>query len=139
MNTINLTGNICNDIELKSTNTGKSVVTLNLAVKRPFTKDTTDFIPLVLWDKNAEYLNNYARKGSKIAVSGKLTTRKYQDKNGYNKTVFEVVADIVEVIEGWNTAQAAYDPAVDQTPNQASTAPVEPNFEPIDTEDDLPF
>ena len=139
MNNINLTGNICNEIELKSTTTGKSVVTLNLAVKRPFTKDTTDFIPVVVWDKNAEYLNNYARKGSKIAVSGKLTTRKYQDKNGYNKTVFEVVADIVEVIEGWNTAQGAYDPAVDQEPTSTFTKPVEPNFEPIDTDDDLPF
>ena len=74
MNNINLTGNICNEIELKSTTTGKSVVTLNLAVKRPFTKDTTDFIPLVVWDKNAEYLNNYARKGCRIGVTGKLTS-----------------------------------------------------------------
>lgn len=139
MNTINLTGNICNDLELKATTIGKSVLTFNLAVKRPFAKDTTDFIPVVAWDKNAEYLSNYGRKGSKIAVSGKLTTRKYQDKSGVNRTVFEVVADTVEVIEGWNNEQGTYDPAVDREPTPTFTKPVEPNFEPINTEDDLPF
>jgi single-strand DNA-binding protein len=74
MNSINLTGNICNDLEVKSTQSGKSVLSFNLAVKRPFTKDTTDFIPVVVWDQGAEYLGKYGRKGSRVAVSGKLTT-----------------------------------------------------------------
>lgn len=139
MNTINLTGNICNDLELKATTIGKSVLTFNLAVKRPFTKDTTDFFPVVAWDKNAEYLSNYGRKGSRVGVTGKLTTRKYQDKNGYNKTVFEVVCDTVEILDSKNDAQDTYDPAVDQDPTKTFTKPVEPNFEPINTDDDLPF
>lgn len=139
MNSINLTGNICNEIELKSTTTGKSVVTFNLAVKRPFAKDTTDFIPLVVWDKNAEYLHNYGRKGSKIAVSGKLTTREYKDNNGYNRKVFEVVADNVEILDSRTDAQGAYDPLVDQEPTPTFTKPVEPKFEELSTDDDLPF
>jgi single-strand DNA-binding protein len=139
MNTINLIGNICQDIELKQTTTGKSVVTFNLAVKRPFTKDTTDFIPIVVWDKTAEFLNNYAGKGSKVAVSGKLTTRKYQDKSGSNRTVFEVVADSVEILDGRNDAQGAYDPSVDQEPTSTYTKPVQPKFEELSTDDDLPF
>jgi single-strand DNA-binding protein len=128
MNSINLTGNICNDLELKSTQSGKSVITLNLAVKRPFAKDTTDFIPLVVWDKNAEYLSRYARKGSKIAVSGKLTTRKYQDKDGNNRTAFEVVCDAVElmdIIKGEVTA--------------TNTIPKDANLETVDPDGDLPF
>jgi single-strand DNA-binding protein len=128
MNSINLTGNICNDLELKSTQSGKSVITLNLAVKRPFAKDTTDFIPLVVWDKNAEYLSRYARKGSKIAVSGKLTTRKYQDKDGNNRTAFEVVCDAVElmdIIKGEVTA--------------TNTMPKDANLETVDPDGDLPF
>ena len=60
MNVINLTGNICKDIEVKQTQNGKAVTTIDLAVKRPFTKDTTDFIPLVVWEKNAEYFENRA-------------------------------------------------------------------------------
>lgn len=137
MNTINLIGNICQDIELKQTTTGKSVVTFNLAVKRPFTKDTTDFIPIVVWDKTAEFLNNYAGKGSKVAVSGKLTTRKYQDKSGSNRTVFEVVADTVDLLDSRNDAQGAYDPAVDQEPTPTYTKPVQPKFEELYTDDDL--
>ena len=125
MNTINLTGNVCNDIELKNTPSGKAVVSLNLAVKRPYSKDTTDFIPLVCWDKSAEYLSRYARKGSKIAVSGKLTTRKYQDKDGHNRTAFEVVCDSVEILDSKGETQG--------------TIPQDANLETIDVEDGLPF
>ena len=125
MNSVNFTGNVCNDIELKNTPSGKAVVSLNLAVKRPYSKDTTDFIPLVCWDKSAEYLSRYARKGSKIAVSGKLTTRKYQDKDGHNRTAFEVVCDSVEILDSKGDAQG--------------TMPQDANLETIDVEDGLPF
>lgn len=130
MNNINLTGNICNDLELKSTNTGKSVLTFNLAVKRPFTKDTTDFIPLVVWEKNADYLSRYGKKGSRIAVSGKLTTRKYQDSNGNNRTAFEVVCDSVEIMDSKGATQED---------SARSSAPIEPHYEDLKTDDDLPF
>lgn len=108
MNSINLIGNICQDVELKQTNSGKSVVQFNLAVKRPFTKDTTDFIPVVIWNQPAEYIARYAHKGTKIAVSGKLTTRIYEDKNGNKRTAFEVVADSAEICESAreNTTEA---------------------------------
>ena len=139
MNTINLTGNICNDLELKSTQSGKSVITFNLAVKRPFTKDTTDFIPMVAWEKNAEYLSRYGKKGSRVAVSGKLTTRKYQDKDGNNRTAFEVVCDNVELMNGTDVSQGAGTYTADQTSIPTSNASVEPNFEAVDTSSDLPF
>lgn len=109
MNSINLIGNICQDVELKTTQSGKTVVQFNLAVNRPFTKDITDFIPVVVWNQPAEYLARYARKGTKIAVSGKLTTRKYEDKNGNNRVAYEVVADSAEICEarGENSASVA--------------------------------
>ena len=99
MNSINLIGNICNDLELKSTTNGKYVCSFNLAVKRPFTKDTTDFISVVVWDKKAEILSKYANKGSKIGVVGSLTTRKYTDKDGKDQNVFEVVANDVFLLD----------------------------------------
>lgn len=131
MNNINLTGNICNDLELKYTQSGKSVLTFNLAVKRPFTKDTTDFIPLVVWEKNADYLSRYGKKGSRIAVSGKLTTRKYQDSNGNNRTAFEVVCDSVEIMDSKGATQE------DSAPSFSPRS--EPNYEELKTDDDLPF
>lgn len=98
MNSINLIGNISNDIELKKTPNGKSVCAFNVAVKRPFTSETTDFIPVVCWDKQAENVSKYAFKGARIGVTGVLTTRKYQDKNGNNRTVYEVKADNVQFL-----------------------------------------
>lgn len=138
MNTINLTGNICNDLELKTTQTGKSVTQCNLAVKRPFSTDVTDFIPLVIWNQPAEYLCKYAKKGSKIAVSGKLTTRKYQDKDGNNRTAFEVVCDAVEILDSRTSGeQAQANGTENQQPTFNASAPAE--FTTIGPDDDLPF
>ncbi len=144
MNSINLIGNICNDVELKQTNSGKSVVQFNLAVNRPFTKDITDFIPVVVWNQPAEYLSRYARKGTKIAVSGKLTTRKYEDKNGNNRVAYEVVADSAEICEprGENSASVGTNASAPTNyipdaykPNQTAQT----SFELVEQDDDLPF
>ena len=129
MNTICITGNICNDVELKQTPNGKTVVTINLAVKRPFTRETTDFIPLVAWDKQAELLKNYTRKGSKIGVSGTLTTREWKDTSGQNRKLFEVVVNAIDLLDGKSA----------EVPNQDNKPHVVPNFEAVDTNQDLPF
>lgn len=147
MNSINLTGNICHDLELKQTNSGKSVINFNLAVKRPYSKDTTDFIPVVVWEQPAEYLSKYAHKGSKIAISGKLTSRNYEDNNGNKRTAFEVLADTVEICEtaGKNDTQGAentnagkYIPDAYSQPQMNFTAQ-SPQFEEIPNDENLPF
>ena len=138
MNSINLTGNICNELEIKQTNSGKSVMSFNLAVKRPFTKDTTDFIPVIVWEQSAEYLAKYGKKGSKVAVSGKLTTRKWQDKDGNNRTAFEVVGDTVELMDSKNDAQGPGAANPNTYIPDAYKPTTEPKFEDV-TDDDLPF
>jgi single-strand DNA-binding protein len=148
MNSINLIGNICNDVELKQTNSGKSVVQFNLAVNRPFTKDVTDFIPVVVWNQPAEYLARYARKGTKIAVSGKLTTRKYEDKNGNNRVAYEVVADSAEICDSkgeispsvaTSEAPKASAPATYIPDAYKANASSQASFEDVDSSEDLPF
>ena len=138
MNTINLTGNICNDLEVKQTQTGKAVLSFNLAVKRPFTKDTTDFFPMVAWGQSAEYLGNYGHKGSKVAVSGKLTTRKYQDKDGNNRTAYEIVCDTVELLDSKNEYQGAQDAGAMPYIPDAYKVPKSANFEDV-VDEDVPF
>jgi single-strand DNA-binding protein len=138
MNSINIIGNICNDLEVKTTQSGKSVLSFNIAVKRPFTKDVTDFIPCIVWNQSAEYLSKYGKKGSRCAVSGKLTTRKYQDKNGNNRTAFEVVADTVELVDGKNDAQGANDGGGAYVPDAYKAADTA-NYEEVSVDDDLPF
>lgn len=144
MNSINLIGNICGDLELKQTNSGKSVTQFNLAVKRPFSKETTDFIPIVCYEQPAEYLSRYAHKGTKVAVTGKLISRNYEDKNGNKRTAFEVVADVAEICESResNTDKpqpSTYIPSAYTQPQMNLTTANSQNFEPIPDGQDLPF
>lgn len=132
MNSCCFVGRLTNDPELKKTSNDVSVCSFRLAVNRPRVKDTTDFIDFVAWRGSAEYLTKYARKGSLVAVSGALTSRNYEDKQGNKRTAFEVVADNVTLCE---------------SKTKEATASVEPtyatqnaDFEVItDSGDDLPF
>ena len=129
MNSINLIGNICNDLELKSTSNGKYVCSFSLAVKRPHVKDTTDFLNVVVWNQSAEYLSKYAHKGDRISVSGVLTSRNYEDKNGNKRTAFEVVSNDVSVLERRKSSE---EKTVSDNLQNA-------NFVEIDPEGELPF
>ena len=130
MNSICLIGNICNDVELKVTPTGKSVCSFTLAVHRPYTKDTTDFFNVVCWDKQAESLSQHCKKGTQIGVTGMLTSRKYTDKDGNNRTVIEISANSVDFI-GKKTAEP--------TTEQTSGAQDEGTFEELTDDEILPF
>lgn len=116
MNAVNLTGRLTNDVELKTTQNGKSVCSYTLAVNRPKVKDTTDFIVCVTWNQGAEYLANYAHKGDKVGVTGVLTSRKWQDKDGNNRVSFEVVTDTVEILS--NASNSASSCQAANTPNR---------------------
>lgn len=132
MNSINILGNICNDMELKATQSGKSVCSFNIAVKRPFASDITDFFKVVCWGKTAENVCKYCGKGSKVGVTGMLTTRKYTDKDGIDRTTQEIVANNVFFFGGKSEATQAES-------TQAETQTDEYGFYVTDNEDDLPF
>lgn len=128
MNSINLLGRLTSDVELKQTTTGKAVCSFTLAVDRPNTKDKTDFINCVAWERTAEFIARYFRKGNRIAVTGILTSRQFQDQQGKNRVAFEVLIDRAEFCESKQ----------DNAPEYAKPTK-EPNYEAISPEDDLPF
>lgn len=99
MNNIALTGRLTKDLELRSTNSGKDVASFTIAVDRPGVRDTTDFINCVAWEQSARYLATYGGKGRMVAVTGKLTQRDWEDKNGQRRTTYEVLCDRVELID----------------------------------------
>ena len=99
MNNISLVGRITVEPELKQTQNGISVTSFSIAVDRPGSQDTTDFIPVVAWRQTAEFVCKYFRKGQRIGLTGKLTSRKYEDRDGNKRTAYEVVADRVEFVE----------------------------------------
>lgn len=99
MNVIVLKGNIATDIELRHTEKGTPVATFNLAVQRMNDREKADFFPIVVWDKQAENINQYCSKGSPILIKGRLQTRSYDNANGQKVKVTEVLAEIVEFLQ----------------------------------------
>lgn len=97
MNKVILIGRLTKDPELKFTpGSGTAVTTLTLAVDNYNSKSgekTADFIPVVIWGKQAENTAQYMSKGSQIAISGRISVRSYDAKDGTKRYVTEVVAD----------------------------------------------
>lgn len=144
MNKVTLSGYIANDIELKSTQNGISVTKFNLAVKRPRAKeDTTDFIPIVCWRHTAEFVCKYFSKGDGMEVSGILTIRKYQDKDGNNRYVTEVVADEVDFGKSRRSqGEGQQRSSNSQTPTGKQSESgnyYEAQFTEVSDDEDLPF
>lgn len=106
MNHGSYVGRLTADPELKQTQNRIGVCSFTLAIDRPGTRDKTDFINFVAWRQTAEFICKYFRKGQKIALTGYLTSRQYEDKNGNQRTAFEVVVDRAEFVESRQKAKA---------------------------------
>ena len=101
-NLVVLTGRLTADPELKTTQSGISVTSFSIAVDRRYRvgeERQTDFINVVAWRQSAEFVAKYFKKGNMIGIEGSIQTRKYTDKNGNNRTAFEVVANNVQFVE----------------------------------------
>lgn len=99
MNNISIIGRMTAEPEVRYTTNNVAVCSFTLAVKRPHVRDTTDFLPCVVWRQGAEYLGKYAHKGSLVGTAGALTARKYEDRDGNKRTVYEVLCSDVELLD----------------------------------------
>lgn len=124
-----LIGRLTAEPELKYTQSGTSVVSFRLAVDRPYKgqdgQRQADFIGVVCWRQQAEFVTKYFHKGDPILVEGSIQTRSYEDRQGQNRTLTEVVADRVAFLPG-------------KPQRQEPTAPEPEDFQEVQ-EDDLPF
>ena len=101
-NLVVLTGRLTGQPELKTTPNGISVCTFGIAVDRAYKKGEekeTDFLNVVAWRQTAEFVSKWFTKGSLIGIEGSIQTRKFTDKNGNNRTAFEIVANNVHFVE----------------------------------------
>ncbi|HHX66877.1 MAG TPA: single-stranded DNA-binding protein [Gallicola sp.] len=111
MNNVNIIGNITKDIELKYTQNNKAVVTVSIAVNEGYGENQkTYFIDVQVWEKQAENLQKYCGKGSKIAVSGKLIQQTWEHE-GKNKSKVLVQAFNIMFLDSKKEEQ--------QTPTEA--------------------
>lgn len=134
MNKVVLLGRLTKDCDVRYTQTGKVVCQFTMAVDRPFNKDgqkEADFVPVVLWGKQAEVAGNSLQKGHRVLVEGRLQIRSYDDNNGNKRYVTEVIGNSFEFIER-------------KGDNGSSATATEPNFGdafggPVPFEEEIPF
>lgn len=107
MNQVVLTGRLTKDPELKTTSSDKSVASFNLAVDKY--GEGADFINCVVWGKQAENLCKYQEKGSLIGLSGRISTRTYDDAKGNKQYITEIVADSIEFLGSKRREETEYD------------------------------
>ena len=152
LNKVILMGHMTADPELKQTTSGISVCSFSIGVNRRYSKadqgqQSVDFINIVAWRQQAEFVSRYFKKGSSIIVCGSIQTRNWTDQNGQKRYVTEVVAD--EVSFGAPAASSqnngerpqgggqGYTPSAYGAPSYNSTGSAE--FEEIPGDESLPF
>ncbi len=154
MNTVCLLGRLTADPELRHTQSQVPVTSFTLAVDRTYQpkgqERQTDFINIVAWRQTAEFVTRYFHKGQRMALTGSLQSRRYTDKEGNNRTAYEVVADNIFFCEPKSQSShygeyQAPAPAMDSQMPQFNEAPTAystasaGDFEEIVGDDDLPF
>ena len=157
LNVVAIMGRLVADPELRTTPNGVNVASFRIACDRNFARQgeqrQADFIDIVAWRSQAEFVCKYFQKGSLIAIDGRLQSRNYQDKNGNNRTAIEIVANNVNFAApksanatpmgdagyGAPTAAPAPRPAVQAAPAPSYSAGSNDDFALIEDEGDLPF
>ena len=153
LNKVTLAGRMTADPELKQTQSGVPVVSFRIAINRRFQSKNADgqgqpqadFLDIVAWRQQAEFVSRYFRKGSSICVIGSIQTRKWTDPQGQQRNTVEVVAEEATFVTPANqnsTAPAAnsnagYTPEAYSTPSFSSASSA--NFEEIPNDEALPF
>ncbi len=151
LNKVILMGHMTADPELKQTGSGISVCSFSIGVNRRYSKSadqgqqSVDFINIVAWRQQAEFVSRYFKKGSSIIVCGQLQTRNWTDNQGQKRYVTEVVADEVSFgapaaaqnAGGERPAAQGYTPTAYGAPSFNSAASA--SFEEIPSDDSLPF
>ena len=127
MNRIIIKGRIAREIEIRQTNTGKSVGSFSVAVDKGFGENkSADFFRVQAWEKTADFVAKYFSKGKEILIEGRMESREYE-KDGQNNLVWELLAERVAFCGG--SREAA--PPAGQPPISGGA--------PADDDDPYPF
>lgn len=155
INTVVLTGRPVKEIELKTLESGTKIAGFTLAVNRSFKSSNgeylTDFINIQTFDKTAEFVSNYVKKGELIGIEGRLQQRVYE-KDGQNVYIIEVVANQItlltpkgssdavakEVVKDRDWANAEYKKRTDGVQSAAKKAEIRKQIE-LEMDEHLPF
>ena len=144
MNVVVLVGRLTDNPELRKTNNDISVTRFSIAVDRQFKSGEerqADFINIVAWRQSAEFICRYFTKGQRIGIEGSLRMNRYTDKEGNNRTTYEVVVNNAHFVESKRDSGNAggYAPAAPASAPQSLSNSDSGDFSEIASDDDLPF
>lgn len=136
MNKVILIGNLANDPEAFTTQSGISRSTFRLAVQRKYANAQgvreADFLTIMAWRNAADFANRYLTKGRKVAIEGSIQVRSYEGQDGAKHWVTEIIADSVEAVGGSRKSE-------DPGPEEPAPRPGDNGeFEEVDDEE-VPF
>lgn len=139
LNQVTLVGNLGVDPEIRTTNSGTQIGSLRVATVHSRKgsdgnwEDETEWHRVTIFGNTAKFFGDYARKGNRVLVTGRLRTRKWQDKEGKDQYTTEIVADEAQILERREGSQANTQGSNTQTRSSQGSDP-EPGFD-----DDIPF
>ena len=146
INKVILVGRITKDPELKSTQSNINFVNFTLAVNRQFTDQSgerqADFIPCIVWRRQADNLARFIKKGALLGVEGRIQTRTYEADNG-TRYITEVVCDSVQFLESkGDSSPSDYsqpEPKYTEEHNEKDSDEFYETSKQLAAEEDLPF
>lgn len=145
LNRAEIIGNITNDLNLRTTGSGTSVLSFGVATNRRYKSQSSDewqeetnFHNIVVWGRQAESLAQKARKGTRLYIAGRLVTRSWDDADGKKNYKTEIVAETISLISRYEQGTSG---SKDEDYNSSSPAKPAPsdNTEEVIDPDDLPF
>lgn len=151
INRVNLIGRLTRDPEIRQIPSGTSITTFSIANNRTYVvnnerREEVSYFNCLIWGKAAEALARYAKKGQRIAVEGRLQQRRWQDKDGNNRTTVEVVTDNFQFLSFNQENQSSEGYPMPDTysnqsePAQGYSAPqATPSPDTFVGDDDIPF
>ncbi len=140
MNKVFLIGNLTRDPELRETPSGVAMCRFAIAVQRPYSSQDgerqTDFFECTAWRGLGETISRFTKKGNKVAVSGSIQIRNYEDNQGVRRTAVDVIVQDCEFL----TPKSASDSFDDVSAEPRSSAPKKKaTLQAMDDDSDIPF
>lgn len=153
LNSCIMMGRLTADPELRHTPNNAAVTSFTIAVDRSYSKAgterQTDFFDVAAWNKTAEFISRYFRKGQLIAIQGRVETNSYEDKNGNKRKTYKIVAENVHFAEpkrndygehnGFSTTQGMQAAPSESNPVYGQQTDLRSYNAEVDSDDDLPF
>lgn len=144
INKVILIGNLGKDPEVRYMPSGGAVTNITLATSETWkdktsgdSKEQTEWHRVVFFNRLAEIAGEYLKKGSKVYIEGKLRTRKWQDKDGQDKYMTEIVADEMQMLDSRGGASSSLDAPKSDNRNSSHSEPAPAGID--DFNDDIPF